>query len=85
MAYIPVLPTTGQTALNRIFLGAYSTAIVLVALLHAALLELYHVSPGRGRMPAVDAIWTKQPGLLFSRKYGKSTLLERYTLLTLTL
>ena len=42
----------------------------------AALDELYHVRPGRGLIPAVDAIVTNDPGLLFSKKYGSSTLVE---------
>ena len=56
VAYIAVLPTTGQTALNRILSFAYSTAIVLVAFEHAAFDALYQTKPGLGRMPAVDAI-----------------------------
>src|SRR3569833_3029297 len=68
VTHIPVLPTTGDTALNRICFGPYSTAMVLEAMVTAAFDALYHVSPGRGRMPAVDAICMKHPGRLFSRK-----------------
>lgn len=56
-----VLPTTGQTALKRILSVAYSTAIVFVAQEAAALDALYQVRPGRGRIPAVEAICTKTP------------------------
>jgi hypothetical protein len=60
-AYIPVLPTTGQTALNRILSVAYSTAIVFVAQEVAAFEALYQVRPGLGRIPAVEGIWTNTP------------------------
>lgn len=53
--HMPVLPTTGETALKRICLGPYSTARVFVALTTAALDALYQVSLGRGRIAAVDA------------------------------
>ena len=57
MAYRPVPDAnTGQTELNLIPFGPYSTAIVLVAFITAAFDALYHARPGRGRMPAVDAI-----------------------------
>ena len=62
--------------MNRICLGPYSTAKVFVPIMAAALDELYHVRPGRGLIPAVDAIVTNDPGLLFSKKYGSSTLVE---------
>jgi len=75
--YSPVpSPTTGQTLLNRILSFAYSTAIVLVALITAAFEALYHVKPGRGLMPAVEAIETKLPPLPFFCMYGTMTLAE---------
>jgi hypothetical protein len=68
--------TTGQTELKRILSGAYSTAMVLVALITAALEALYHVNPGLGRMPAVDAIEMKTPPFFFSCMIGTMTLAE---------
>lgn len=68
--------TTGQTLLKRILSFAYSTAIVLVALMTAAFDALYHVKPGLGRMPAVDAIVTKEPPWPFFCMYGTITLAE---------
>lgn len=56
-------PTTGQMLLNLILSFAYSTAIALVALITAALDALYHTRPGRGRIPAVEAMFTKLPPL----------------------
>jgi hypothetical protein len=55
---------------------AYSTAIVLVALITAAFEALYHVKPGLGLMPAVEAIETKLPPLPFFCMYGTMTLAE---------
>lgn len=54
--------------LNLIPLGPYSTAIVLVAKITAALEALYQARPGRGRIPAVEAMLTKEPLILFSMK-----------------
>jgi hypothetical protein len=68
--------TTGQTELKRILSGANSTAMVLVALITAALEALYHVNPGLGRMPAVEAIEMKQPPFPFSCMRGTITLAE---------
>ncbi|KAI6983468.1 hypothetical protein KC321_g76 [Hortaea werneckii] len=62
--------TTGHTELNLILSEAYSTAIVLVAVITAALEALYHVSPGRGLMPAVDAMLTKDPPSALLFMYG---------------
>lgn len=56
MTYNPVLPMTGQTALNLMFAGPYSTARVFVAFETAALDALYHVKLGLGRIPAVEEI-----------------------------
>lgn len=69
-------PTTGQTLLKRILSLANSTAMVFVALMTAALDALYHVKPGRGLIPAVDAIVTKLPPSPFACMYGTTTLAE---------
>ena len=76
---------TGQTELNRMPFGPYSTAIVLVALITAAFDALYHARPGRGRIPAVDAMLMKLPPLPSFRRYGRMTLVDRYIDRTLTL
>ena len=55
-ASMAVSPATGQSALTRILSGASSTAIDLVSTRAAPLLPLYQVSPGRGRMAAVEAV-----------------------------
>lgn len=68
---------TGQTELNRMPFGPYSTAIVLVALITAAFEALYQASPGRGRIPAVEAMLTKEPLIPSFKKYGRMTLVER--------
>lgn len=68
ITYIPVIPITGQIQLNRMLSGPYSTAIVFEALHTAALEALYHVRRGLGRSAAVEEIWIKHPGRLFSRK-----------------
>lgn len=57
--------TTGHTELNLILSFAYSTAMVFVALMTAALDALYQVKFGRGRSPAVEAMVTKVPPLPF--------------------
>ena len=49
----------------------------------APLLPLYHVSPGRGRTPAVDAIVMNTP-LRFARKCGTACRAVRKRLFTLT-
>lgn len=68
--------TTGQTELKRILSEAYSTAMVLVALITAAFEALYQVNPGLGRMPAVEAIEMKQPPFFFSCIRGTITFAE---------
>lgn len=50
--------------------------MVLEALITAALLALYQVSPGLGLRPAVEAIWMKVPPLPFFCMYGTKTLAE---------
>ena len=61
--YSPVpLPNTGETELNLICFGPYSTAIDLVALITAAFEALYHARPGLGLTPAVDASEMNDPG-----------------------
>ena len=76
--YKPVpVAKTGHTELNLIPFGPYSTAIVFVALITAAFEALYHARPGRGRIPAVDAMFTKDPLMPFSRKYGRITFVDR--------
>lgn len=62
--------------MNLILSPANSTAIVLLALMTAALEALYQVRPGRGRMPAVEAMVTKLPPLPFFCMYGMRTLVE---------
>ena len=56
--------------------GANSTAIVFVALITAAFEALYHVKPGRGLMPAVEAIDTNEPPLPCFCIYGTITFAE---------
>lgn len=68
---------TGHIELKRIPLGPYSAAIVLVALRTAALEALYHVKPGRGRMPAVEAMLMKQPFLPSFNRCCRMTFVER--------
>ena len=58
---MPVSPITGHSALTRIFRGASSTAMLLVAVIAAPLELLYQVRPGRGRNPAVDAVVRMTP------------------------
>ena len=58
---IPVSPITGLMALTRMFFGASSTAIDFVSVITAPLVPLYQVRPGRGRMPAVEAILMMVP------------------------
>ena len=41
--------------------GPSSPAIERLIVITAPLLELYTVSPGRGRTPAVDAMFTNAP------------------------
>ena len=53
---MPVSPATGQRQLTRIFFGASSTAIDLVAVITQPLEALYQVRPGRGLRPAVEAV-----------------------------
>jgi hypothetical protein len=47
--------------LTRMFLGPYSAARPFVALLTAALLELYQTRPGRGRVAPVEAMLIMLP------------------------
>src|SRR5262245_232531 len=61
-----VSPATGLMAHTRIFLGANSAAIDLVMVITAPLEALYHVSPGRGRTPAVEAVLMITPPPRFS-------------------
>ncbi len=65
-ASIPVSPATGQRQLTRMFFGASSTAIDLVAVIAQPFEALYQVSPGRGRRPAVDAVVMMDPPPCFS-------------------
>src|SRR3954468_22536528 len=52
---------TGFTQFTRILSGPNSAAIDLDIRITAAFELLYTVRPGRGRMPAVEAMLTKQP------------------------
>src|SRR5690349_760349 len=74
---------TGFTQLTRILSGPNSAAIDLESTITAALELLYTVSPGRGRIPAVEAMFTKQPPPRL-RNAGTAWIAERYTLFTLT-
>jgi len=65
----PVSPATGLMTFTRMLSPASSAAIERDVTIAAPLLPLYHVSPGRGRTPAVDAIVTKTP-LRCARKCG---------------
>ena len=58
---IPVSPITGFTTFTRIFSGPSSAAMERDVTIAAPLEPLYQVSPGRGRTPAVEAMFTKQP------------------------
>ena len=57
----PVAPTTGLTQLTRIRSGPSSAAIERLVVTTAPLVPLYQVRPGRGRMAAVDAMFTNTP------------------------
>src|SRR5918992_38972 len=56
-----VSPITGLIAHTRILLGASSAAIDLVRVITAPFEPLYHVRPGRGRTPAVEAVLVMTP------------------------
>ena len=60
-ASMPVSPATGQRQLTRMFFGASSTAIDLVAVIAQPFEALYQVRPGRGRRPAVEAVVRMTP------------------------
>ena len=60
-ASMPVTPITGQSALTRMRQGASSTASDFETRFTAPFEALYHVSPGRGRMPAVDPTFSITP------------------------
>ena len=62
--------------MKRMLSFAYSTAKVLVALITAAFEALYHVKPGRGRMPAVEATLTNDPPVFWFWMYGIKTFVE---------
>src|SRR6266403_355824 len=56
-----VSPITGATQFTRILAGASSTAKDFDAKFTAPLDPLYHVRPGRGRIPAVDPMLIIEP------------------------
>ena len=56
-----VWPMTGAMQFTRIFMGANSTAMDLLSRLTAPFEPLYQVSPGRGRMPAVEPMFRITP------------------------
>ncbi len=60
-ASMPVTPITGHSALTRIRQGASSTASDFETRLTAPFEALYHVSPGRGRIPAVEPTFSITP------------------------
>jgi hypothetical protein len=68
---------------TRMLSGASSAAIERDVTIAAPLLPLYHVSPGRGRTPAVDAMVTNAP-LRLRRKCGTAWRAVRKRLFTLT-
>jgi hypothetical protein len=72
----PVSPITGFTTFTRIFSGPSSAAIEREVTIAAPFEPLYQVSPGRGRTPAVEAMFTKQP-LPARRKCGTACLAVR--------
>jgi hypothetical protein len=72
-----VLANCGHIELNRMLLGAYSCASDLEAQQTAALLPLYHVSRGFGRVAPVDAILMNEPPLLCSFIHGMITATDR--------
>src|SRR5690349_5953597 len=74
---------TGFTQLTRMRSGPNSAAIDFESTITAAFELLYTVSPGRGRTPAVEAMFTKQPPPRL-RNTGTAWIAERYTLFTLT-
>src|SRR5450830_269293 len=78
----PVAEITGLTQLTRILSGPSSAAIDLLVVITAPLLPLYQVRPGRGRMPAVDAMLMKAPPPAL-RKCGTNVWALRKILLTL--
>lgn len=57
----PVSPMTGEMQLTRIRQGASSTPSDFDTRLTAPLVALYHVRPGRGRMPAVEPTFRITP------------------------
>src|SRR5437667_7673434 len=61
ISVMPVSPITGQRQLTRMLSLASSAAIDLVSVIAAPLEPLYQVRPGRGRMPAVDAVVMIEP------------------------
>ena len=67
--------TPGQTELNLILSFANSTAMVFVAPRTAHFEALYQVKFGRGRIPAVEEIVTKEPPFFFCI-YGTIVLAE---------
>ncbi|CFP58909.1 Uncharacterised protein [Bordetella pertussis] len=72
----PVAPITGLTQLTRMLSGPSSAAIDLLVVTTAPLLPLYQVSPGRGRIAAVEAILMNEPPP-WARKYGTMCLAVR--------
>ncbi len=73
---MPVSPITGLMALTRMFFGASSTAIDLVSVITAPFEPLYQVRPGRGRMPAVEAMLMMMPPPRFSI-FGTAAMVDR--------
>src|SRR6059058_4990330 len=67
---------TGLMQLTRMLSGPNSAASDLLVVITAPFDPLYQVRPGRGRMPAVDAMLMNEPPL-FGRKAGTAWIVAR--------
>src|SRR5438552_8868172 len=72
---------TGLTQFTRMRSGPKSAAIKFDIRITAPLEQLETVSPGRGRTPAVEAMFTKPPPPRL-RNTGTACSADRYTLFT---
>src|SRR4051812_38987830 len=67
---------TGLMQLTRMLSGPNSAASDLLIVITAPFDPLYQARPGRGRMPAVDAMLMKEPPL-FARNAGTAWIVAR--------